>query len=185
MSTQRRVVRWQRLIRTEPAGTAFPSSLDAGWAGFQKQFRRATSGLTASFFCSLDGRSELATNSLRFSSSCTWRFCHGLNGSSGSSSAFCFARVGGQTGRGSYPALSTRQAGILPEQLPLISPLLSGASGRIFVRSEQSAAPQVLTGVCPRTERHYGQGNLYFKHAARNAACHSGRRSARRDLLRA
>ena len=77
--------------------------------------------------------------------------------------------------------------GIFPEQLPLISPLLSGVSEpeRCSAPTKQSALPQIPWSVCPGTERQHGQGNLYFKHAARNAACNSGRRSALGDLLRA
>ena len=74
MSTQRRVVRWQRPSNTRLAGAENPSSLDAGASGQQQEFRRVAFGLTASastFWCV-----ELATNSLSFNSCCEWRFCH-------------------------------------------------------------------------------------------------------------
>ena len=171
MSTQRRVARWQRFISTEQTGIAVSTSYDAGMASSMKQFRRVAVGLTASsfHFGFQFGTYELATNSLSSGNGCTWRFC--------------------------------LRAGLSAEQLPLISPLLSGGfqprqercgltrAPKVFAGTkaehEQSALPWVLTGVCPRTERQHGQGNLYLQHAARNAACDSGRRSARRDLLRA
>ena len=167
MSTQRRVQPLQRLECTERAGTGMPSSIDHGHTDHLQRFRRVAEGLTVSPFHS--GTQAMATNSLSSGSSWTWRF--------------------------------RPHAGLLPEQLPSISPFLSGGfqprqerrgfarAPKVFAETnaeqQQSASPQVLTGVCPRTERQYGQGNLYLQHAARNAAGYFGRRSARRDLLRA
>ena len=150
MSTQRRVVRWQRLLNTTLAGAENPPSHDAGASDQQQEFRRVLNGLTAS--ASTFWRIELATNSLSFNSCCEWRFCH-----------WNFSR----TASLDFP--------------PPIRCFLDGFSAQTM----QSALPQVPTGVCPGTERQHGQGNLYLQHAARNAACDFGRRSARRDLLRA
>ena len=167
MSTQRRVVRWQRLLSTELTGAENPSSPDAGVSASQKQFRRAALGLTA----------DLATNSLGFSSCCEWKYW----------TTACGLFFQEADTNGSSPAHGVRQAGILPKQLPPISPLLSGASEQeqFSAQTKQSALPQVPTSICRGTERQHGQGNLYLKHAARNAACHFGRRSALGDLLRA
>jgi len=172
MSTQRRVVPWQRFaytekINTELAGTEDSASPDAGVPGSKKQFRRVALGLTA----------ELATNSLGLSSCCEWNFRNTACG-------FFFQEA---DTNGSSPAFVVRQAGILPKQLPPISPLLSGASEleECSAQTKQSALPRVPTSICRGTERQYGQGNLYLKHAARNAACNFGRRSALGDLLRA
>jgi len=123
MSTQRRVVPRQRYLLTgqigqELAGTAIPSSFDAGFAGSQKQIRRVAGGLTASLFRFDNGISELATNSLSFSSCCEWVFWI---------AAYICLIYEART-RGSSPAPGFTRAGIFPEQLPLISPLLSGAS---------------------------------------------------------
>jgi hypothetical protein len=175
MSTQRRVARWQRVFNTELAGTENPSSRDAGASGPQKQFRRVATGRTASSLSPQYGRFDLATNSPGFGSRCKWRLRHGLNESR--SAAASFLRQAGTSG--SFPAIPELRAGFLPEQLPLISPLLSGASGQenqFSARIAQSALPQVPTGICPGTERQHGQGNLYLEHATRNAACHFGRR---------
>ena len=183
MSTQRRVAPRQRFNRTKQTGTAVPTSIDDGLSGPQKQFRRVADGLTASSL-RFEGMG-LATNSL--GSRCKWRFCHGTTGSNESQRA-AFSYYGQSSTHNSYPARIGFAGGHLPQQLPLISPLLSGISEqeqRSVSCSKQSALPQVLTGACPRTERHHGQGNLYLQHAPRNAACDSGRRSARRDLLRA
>ena len=186
MSTQRRVAPRQRFNRTKQTGTAVPTSIDDGLSGPQKQFRRVAEGLTASSL-RFEGMG-LATNSL--GSRCKWRFCHGTTGSNELQRA-AFSFHGQSSTCGSYPARIGFAGGHLPQQLPLISPLLSGNSDQeqrsvsCSVRSMQSALPQVLTGACPRTERQHGQGNLYLQHAPRNAACDSGRRSARGDLLRA
>ena len=45
MSTQRRVVRWQRLPNTTLAGAENPPSHDAGASGQQQEFRRVAFGL--------------------------------------------------------------------------------------------------------------------------------------------
>jgi hypothetical protein len=190
MSTQRRVAQTQRFASMEKAGTelvgtAIPASQDAGGTGPEKQFRRVVFGLTApsSTFQFGERMIGLATNSLSFSSCCEWHFRHGFNGSIDAVSSL----MSGGT-NGSSPASFGFHAGIFPEQLPLTSPLLSGASeqeDQLSAHTMQSALPRVPTGVCRGTERQHGQGNLYFKHATRNAACDSGRRSARRDLLRA
>ena len=151
MSTQRRVVRWQRFQNTRLAGAGNPPSHDAAVFGPEEQFRRVAFGLTAS--ASTFWRIELATNSLSFNSCCEWRFCHWN---------------------------SSRTA-----SLDFSPPIRSFRAGAASARTVQSALPQVPTGVCRGTERQHGQGNLYLQHAARNAACDSGRRSARGDLLRA
>jgi hypothetical protein len=193
MSTQRRVALKQRFAFTGKTGTKFtgiavPSPVGAGNKVQDSQFRRVAMDLTASSF-RLEGM-ELATNSLSLDRRCKWRFCHGIKGLDGSQGRSSTPHGWSGTG-GSSPARTGFPAGHLSQQLPLISPLLSGNSEREqrsaprSARSMQSALPQVLTGVCPRTERQHGQGNLYLQHAARNAACDSGRRSARGDLLRA
>ena len=151
MSTQRRVVRWQRLSNTRFAGTGSPPSHDAGASDQQQEFRRVLNGLTAS--ASTFWRIELATNSLSFNSCCEWRFCHWN---------------------------SSRTA-----SLDFSPPIRCFRAGIASARTVQSALPRVPTGVCRGTERQHGQGNMYLQHAARNAACDSGRRSARGDLLRA
>jgi hypothetical protein len=186
MSTQRRVAPRQRFNSTKQTGTAVPASIDDGLSGPQKQFRRVAQGLTASSLHFEE--TELATNSL--GSRCKWRFRHGTTGFDGSHWQ-CSTLFGWNGTSGSSPAFREFPAGHLPRQLPILSPLLSGTaelerrSASCSARFMRSALPQVLTGICPRTERHHGQGNLYLQHAARNAACDSGRRSARRDLLRA
>ena len=168
MSTQRREVRSQRFISTKLTGIGIPTSLDVRSTDWSQSFRRVADGLTA-----------LATNSLRAGSRCEWRFCHGYIGSwyAGSSSY----RSSGMTGSSpaSSESVSGFGAGFLPEQLPSISPLL------VRVSPLHSALPQVPMSMCSGTERQHGQGNLYLQHTARNTACDSGRRSARRDLLRA
>ena len=126
-----------------------------------------------------------------FSSCCKWRFRHGSKETS--DAVVSKSRTATESGFG--PAHPT---GSFPPQLPLISPLLSSAFQRerlrlgscepgvaALVRSVQSALPQGPMGVDPGTERQHGQGNLYLQHATRNTDCNSGRRSARRDLLRA
>ena len=191
MSTQRRVVPKQRFAYTEKTGTeqtgtAIPSSPDAGVTVSLQKFRRVAFGLTApSSTFHFEGRMiGLATNSLGFSSCCEWRLRHGFNGSICAASSY----MRRSSTSGSSPAFIGSYAGILPEQLPLISPLLSGALEQEYpfsAHTMQSALPQVPMGVCPGTERQHGQGNLYLQYAARNAACDFGRRSTRRDLLRA
>ena len=123
MSTQRRVVHVQRFANTEKvgtelAGTAIPSSFDVGGTVSMQEFRRVACGLTASSFRPQSGRFELATNSLSFSSCCEWVFWI---------AAYICLIYEART-RGSSPAPGFTRAGIFPEQLPLISPLLSGAS---------------------------------------------------------
>ena len=178
MSTQRRVVRWQRLLSTEFAGTQISSSPDAEVAGSEQSFRRVANGLTASPSHFWNGRSELATNSLNSGSRCEWI---------SRANQYRFSPLSRNGANGSSPAGLERPAGVLPKQLPFTSPLLSGAYEleRRSAHIMQSALPQLPTGLCPGTERQHGQGNLYLQHAARNAACDSGRRSARGDLLRA
>jgi len=185
MSTQRRVVRWQRLVNTKVARNESPSSLDAGVSGLRQSFRCVDLGLTASRSRPQFGMLELATKSLGFGSRCGWRISHRAKGSNEQHDAASL--VSGSSLSSSCRMRMDAQSGILSEQLPSISPLLAGASEQEIAsaRSMQSALPQVPTGVCPGTERQYGQGNLYLKHAARNAAGNFGRRSARRDLLRA
>jgi hypothetical protein len=173
MSTQRRVVRRQRLanmdkVGTELAGTAIPSSYDAGGTGPLQEFRRVAVGLTAPLSSPLwYGMTGLATNSLSFSSCCEWVF---LNSACG-----LFDEEADTNGSDPAPRLTWH--GNLPEQLPSTSPLLSGASEleQSSARIMQSALPRVPTGRCPGTERQHGQGNLYLQYAARNAACDSGR----------
>src|SRR5271156_1568825 len=76
MSTQRRVVRWQRPNITELAATGDPLSQDGGVSGSLVSFRGATTDQTAwvsgSSYLRTRGRLDLATNSLSFSSCCFW-----------------------------------------------------------------------------------------------------------------
>ncbi len=185
MSTQRRVVRWQRLSSSEVAGYESPSSLDEGISGLRRGFRRAEIGLTASRSRPQFGMRELATNSLGFGSGCGWQFCHRARGSNERRDAASL--VSGSSVSSSCRRRTDVRSGILSKQLPSISTLLAGVSEQenASARSMQSALPRVPVGDCPGTERQYGQGNLYLKHAARDAAGNFGRRSARRDLLRA
>jgi hypothetical protein len=128
MSTQRRVVPGsalptrKRSIRNSPE-PQIPSSPDAGVSGSKKQFRRVANGLTASID---NGRADdrLATNSLSFSSCCEWNFRNTACG--------CFFQEADTNG--SSPAFVVRQAGILPEQLPPISPppIRCLRAGRMF-----------------------------------------------------
>jgi len=191
MSTQRRVARLQRFLNTKPTGVAESSSQDEAIAVSKQQFRRVSNGLTALSGWSLYSRTWDVTNSLSFSSRCEWRSRHGSNETPGE----VLSKSRAATAGGFFPEC---QAGSFPQQLPIISPLLSSAFQRRRLclgscepgapeisRSVQSALPQVPMGVGPGTERQHGQGNLYLQHATRNAACNSGRRSARRDLLRA
>jgi len=199
MSTQRRVDPSQRFSVTGKTGTEFtgiavPTSVDDGAKVQERQFRPVAGGLTASTSSIWFGRRELATNSLSFGSSCAWHFGHRSIGFNESRRVVPSHQTWIRT-NGSSPAPGVSRAGILPEQLPrklsLTSPLLPGVSEQrqrsasCSAFSMQSALPQVLTGVSSRTERQHGQGNMYLQHTARNAACDFGRRSARRDLLRA
>lgn len=160
----------QRLPSAELLGAGTSTSVGGRAKEMLNQFRCVATGQTASSLPFSYGRSDLATNSLGFGSCCDWHFCHGLNGSR-NADVFYMRR---SSTSGSSPARIESRAGYLPEQLPLISPLLSGASGledKSSARIAQSALPQAPTGSCPGAERQYGQGNLYFKHAARNTAC--------------
>ncbi len=80
----------------------------------------------------------------------------------------------------SFSSRCVRRAG---QQLP--SPPVASEQELGSARTMQSVLPQVLMSDRSRTERQHDQGNLYLQHAARNAAGNFGRRSARRDLLRA
>jgi hypothetical protein len=172
MITQRRVVRLQRLLSTELAGTAIPSSSDAGGTVSKQQFRRVADGLTAPLSSPLRyGMTRLATKSLSLSSCCEWV--------SWNTACGFFDEEAGTNG--SFPAVPSAWAGNHPEQLPgklpSTSPLLSGALEleQSSTRILHSALPQVPMGICPGTERQHGQGNLYLQYAARDAASDSGR----------
>ena len=175
MRTQRRVVRLERAQGTRKNGTVNLTSVDAEGTILNQHFCRVIFGLTASP-SSPQLRIErigLATNSLSFSSSCQGsRF----NGSSNARSAgFTSERWNVRSGSSTAPKgppvgrladfRSDRPTGLLPRQLSWDSPLLAGSYNM------HSALPQVPMSVCSGTERQYGQGNLYVKHAARNAAC--------------
>lgn len=178
MSAQRRVVH-----STELAGAAMPTPSGAGNVVPKHRFRCVASGFRSSASPSQRGTTVWANGSLGISSRCKWRFGHGQNRTQyAASSCMRLSRTGS-----SSPALWVSRAGYLPQQLPLISPLLSGAfeQEQVSAPMSQSALPQVLTSLGSRTERQHGQGNMYLQHPARNAACDFGRRSARRDLLRA
>jgi hypothetical protein len=189
MSTQRRVVRWQRLSNTRFAGAGNPPSHDAGAPGQQQEFRRVANGLEQihdnralkSFVQSID----FLRKSIRYE-------CGSGNmyrGFAPTASASTFLGIELATNSLSFNSCcewrfchwnSSRTA-----SLDFSPPIRCFRAGIASARTMQSALPQVPTGVCPGTERQHGQGNLYLQHAARNAACDFGRRSARRDLLRA
>jgi hypothetical protein len=164
MSTQRRVVRGKRAPGTELTGAGFPASIDAGETELNRDFRRVRHGLTAS--SSFFRKTELATNSLDSSSCCEWRVRHGFQ-------ALRYAALLDMSERGRRKAAPAESAGFFPEQLPSNSPLPAR------VAPLQSAAPLVPPSLGSGTERQHGQGNMHFKHAARNTACDFGRRSAR------
>lgn len=158
MSTQGRVFRWQRFDMTETSGIAAPASDDA------RRVRSEDKVFRAVFRPIFE-----AARFLNAMNCCKWRFRHGFDERSLS------GRLPSWPGHidGSFPAAPGSDmgaaAGSLPEQLRLDSPLLN------CVSRLQSALPRVPMGKRPGTERQYGQGNLYFKHAARNAACDFGR----------
>ena len=164
MSTQGRVFRWQRFDLTETSGIAALASGDAGASDSRAEFLRAVFGPAA-----------IAATPLSSISCCEWRSRHGFDESQPAGS---FLSEPGKAGD-SFPAFpgsdtgSGYGAGSPPKQLRLDSPFL------ICVSLLHSASPRVPMGNRPGTERQYGQGNLYFKHAARNAACDFGRRPAR------
>jgi len=166
MSTQRRVVRWQR--NSEQAGTVNPPSIDGGTSGPETPFRRAVDSRTASHsgMSSLrtGGGRDLATNSLSFSSSCIWVQRNSLG---------ClllyeveqhdrfFSGAAENAGWNSFPTASPRAS------------LAFSPPTRRFRADQFMSAPThavglaaVPTGSCRGTERQHGQGNLYFEHAA-------------------
>jgi hypothetical protein len=182
MSTQRRVVRWQRPQNTEWAGPEIRLSNDNQLSGPSQIFRRVGCfdlGLTASSIRTQFRKIELATNSLSFGSRCTGPIGPRLKGSNEQRDAASPRRESGLSS--SLQVRTVAQAGILSEQLPSISPSLQALQSwnSDSARSMQSALPQVPMGVCPGTERQYGQGNLYLQHAPRDAAGNFGRRPAR------
>ena len=183
MSTQRRADRLARVQSKELAGAGSSTSVDVGKTDSRNHFRRVLNGLTASSSMIWIGMTGLATNSLSISSSCQWPNGHGSNELRFAKSSWY--RWNGTTGYS--PALNGIRAfipaglsaGADAGQLPTDSPLLA----RVLIL--HSALPQVPRSLISGTERQHGQGNLYFQHAARNAACDIGRRPTRRDLLRA
>jgi hypothetical protein len=181
MSTQRRFVLGQRFIVPawndwKPSGTADTPSMDAGIPVPGNSFGGFTTHRTAFLVDFFQESPGFAQHSLSISSCCEWQICHGYPGTKGAISSF-FEQIGVD---GSSPASGFNRAGILPEQLPSISPLLLGNSELDFsAQATQSALPRVLKGTSPRTERQYGQGNLYLQHTARDAAGDFGRRSTR------
>jgi hypothetical protein len=217
MSTQRRVVRLERVQGTELAGAVSLTSVDEEGTALNQDFgakpekvypkgirqaafflkknavwqptrwiyslwifsSRVIFGLTAST-TSPQLRIErvgLATNSLSFSSSCHRRPENGPDETG--FVGFASYRRNGATGSwlvlkglqaGSLAEFRTGfRAGPLPGQLSLDSPLLAGSF------TMHSALPQIPMSFGSGTERQHGQGNLYFKHSARNAACDIGR----------
>ena len=189
MSTQRRVVRWQRLPNTTLAGAENPPSHDAGVSGQQQEFRRVAFGLEQNH----DNRALKgfvpSIDFLRKSIHYEYGSGSMVRGFAPTASASTFWRIELATNSLSFNSCcewrfchwsSSRTA-----SLDFSPPIRCFRAGIISARTVQSALPQVSTGVCRGTERQHGQGNLYLQHAARNAACNFGRGSARRDLLRA
>jgi hypothetical protein len=179
MSTQRRVVRWQRPQSTELTGSWIRSSNDDQIQGPSQIFRRIAYDSTASIDPAQFWNVELATNSLSFGSRCTGPIGPRVKGSNEQRDA---ASPVGRSGlSSSFQTRTVARAGILSEQLPSISPSLQALQSRNSdsARNMQSALPQVPTGICPGTERQHGQGNMYLQHASRDAAGNFGRRPAR------
>jgi hypothetical protein len=164
MSTQRRVVRWQRTSSTERTGD--PLSPDGGVLGssFGCAVRGRTASLSGSFPCGKYGKRELATNSLSFSSSCTWVRRNTLG-------CFLFHEVE-QHDRFFSGTAEVADRKSLPNSfpssfsgfLPSYPALPGGHTGvQLFIAVGLAAVP---TGLSRGTERQHGQGNLYFEHAA-------------------
>ncbi len=164
MSTQRRVVRWQRPYITELAGTGDSLSLDGGVSVSRVPFRCATDGQTASltgasFHWTRDGR-EWATNSLSFSSCCSWVQ---------QNSPGCFLLdeveqndrfISGHRGNAGWTSFPTAS----PRAFLAFSP--PTGRFRAFRPIDAVGLAAAPNGVCRGTERQHGQGNLYFEHAA-------------------
>ena len=170
----------QRFPSTKLTKTQTASPDGVAEAGFAQQFRRVATGLTAMVVPGTLPAADWATYSESLG-----RCCHGSHipgqESSGTLTTFIGASGAAEVRLAhSGSDLGTRAGfGCFFGQLPLNSPLLAR---RLDMHS---ASPQVPTSLRSGTERHHGQGNMYLQHAARNATCDSGRRSARRDLLRA
>jgi hypothetical protein len=163
MSTQRRVVRWQRPYMTELAGTGDPLSLDGGVSGSQVSFRGATavrtawlSGSSSNWTC---GRLDWATNSLSFSSCCFWVQRNSL-GCLQQHDRF-FSGIADYAGWNHLPAAS-------PQAFLAFSPPIRRftADTQVFRPTIAVGLAAVPTGLRRGTERQHGQGNLYFEHAA-------------------
>ena len=163
MSTQRRVVRWQRPYMTELAGTGDPLSLDGGVSGSRVSFRCATAVRTAWLSNSSSNwtrrQPKLATNSLSFSSCCSWVQRNSL-GCHWQYDRF-FSGIADFAGRNSFPTAS-------PQAFLAFSPPIRRFRANTSVSRPTHAfgLAAVPTGLRRGTERQYGQGNLYFEHAA-------------------
>ena len=163
MSTQRRVVRWQRPYMTELAGTGDPLSLDGGVSGSQVSFRGATAVRTAWLSGTSRnwtyGQRDWATNSLSFSSCCSWVQRNSL-GCVPQHDRF-FSGVREYASRNSFPTAS-------PQAFLAFSPPIRRFTADTLVSRPTHAVglAAVPTGLCRGTERQHGQGNLYFEHAA-------------------
>lgn len=163
MSTQRRVVRWQRPYMTELAGTGDPLSLDGVVSGSQVLFRGATAGRTAWLFASSSnwtrGQRDWVTNSLSFSSCCFWVQRNSL-GCLPQHDRF-FSGIADDAGWNLLPAAS-------PQAFLAFSPPIRRftADTKVFRPTIAVGLAAVPTGSSRGTERQHGQGNLYFEHAA-------------------
>jgi hypothetical protein len=163
MSTQRRVVRWQRPYMTELAGTGDPLSLDGGVSGSRVSFRGAIavrtawlSGSSSHWTC---GQLDWATNSLSFSSCCSWVQRNSL-GCLQQHDRF-FSGIADDAGWNSIPTAS-------PQAFLAFSPPIRRFRADTSVSRPTHAfgLAAVPTGLSRGTERQHGQGNLYFEHAA-------------------
>ena len=163
MSTQRRVVRWQRPNITELAGTGDPLSPDGGVSGSRVSFRGATTVRTASLNVSsptwTGDQREWATNSLSFSSCCSWVQRNSL-GCLMQHDRF-FSGIADDAGWNLFPTAS-------PQAFLAFSPPIRRFRADTDVSFPKHAfgLAAVPTGFCRGTERQHGQGNLYFEHAA-------------------
>ena len=163
MSTQRRVVRWQRPYITELAGIGDPLSLDGGVSGSQVSFRGATavrtawlSGSSSNWTC---GQRDWATTSLSFSSCCFWVQRNSV-GCVPQHDRF-FSGIADFAVRSSFPTAS-------PQAFLAFSPPIRRFRADTSVSRPTHAfgLAAVPTGLSRGTERQHGQGNLYFEHAA-------------------
>jgi hypothetical protein len=163
MSTQRRVVRWQRPYMTELAGIGDPLSLDGGVSGSRVSFRGATAVRTAWLSGSsrnwTRGQRDWVTNSLSFSSCCSWVQRNSL-GCLRQHNRF-FSGIADDAGWNLLPTAS-------PQAILAFSPPIRRfrADTQVFHPTIAFGLAAVPTGLPRGTERQHGQGNLHFEHAA-------------------